>query len=89
MHIAGNVFADEATRAQFGQAISGVSSIQAEIARYFQSVLKHNVGIGAVEDLVLFGLADLEALLAPLNFSSLEMKKPKCVGEQANNEACD
>jgi hypothetical protein len=87
--LAGNIFADEETRAQFVQALSGVSATHAEVARYVLAELKNNVGIGAVEAMVRSGLISMDELLAPLNYSSLEAKKADCQSEQQNGQACN
>ncbi|HYD75489.1 filamentous hemagglutinin N-terminal domain-containing protein [Ramlibacter sp.] len=87
--LAGNVSSDAVTRKFLNDAADGVGASRAEMVRDFLHELKRNVGIGAVEDLVLFGGIDMEGIIAPLSFSNLAVKLPKCAGEQANSQQCN
>ncbi len=80
--LAGNVSSDAVTRRFLSDAADGVGASRAEMVRDFLHELKRNVGIGAVEDLVLFGGIDMEGITAPLSFSNLAVRLPKCAGEQ-------
>ncbi|WBY01940.1 filamentous hemagglutinin N-terminal domain-containing protein [Ramlibacter tataouinensis] len=87
--LAGNVSSDAVTRRILSDAQDGVGASRAEMVREFLHELKRNVGVGAVEDLVLFGGIDMEGITAPLNFSNLAVRLPKCAGEQANSQQCN
>jgi hypothetical protein len=86
--LAGNVSANAIIREILAGSADAVGAGRAEMVRDFLRELKHAVGVGAVEDLVMFGGADMEGITAPLAFRSLAIRAPKCVSEQVNNQPC-
>ena len=70
-------------------SFASTGATQAEVARWVLHELKRNVGIGVVEDLVVFGTTDMEGIVAPLSFRNLSIQAPKCVSEQANGQPCN
>ena len=67
---------------------SQTGATQAEMARFFLQELKKNVGIGIIEDLVLFGRTDADGITAPLSFRSLQANMPRCTQEQLQGMPC-
>jgi len=88
-YLTGNVSADAVTRAALVGSTNQVGSTQAEMVRFFLEELKKNVGIGIVEDLVLFGSTNMEGITAPLAFQRLQINAPKCLAEQINSVPCN
>jgi hypothetical protein len=61
-------------------------SMQSETDRFIRTQLRQDAGVLPVENLVLFGGATIDTVVAPLSFPSLLIRLPDCLEAQRNGE---